>query len=262
MKCASAPGVRNVLKLTSVVDFRSAIEAIAALSQLTDREFHSVAICEMEIFVADARRDLQKRGRDLQNLKHFWGEFNDFSEFSRRILAPTLRFAARLIIKQINNFLITNFWQLVCIIDRLIEWLYRGKATEWAHCIQPTVRPWNVRRERQVVNSEPIPQSLCCSERYCGSQICVLIEIGDYSQVLFIFGHLVRLLRRPRCCCAAVLLLQFSLTSYRFQERQEPRTSRLSYATVTMNDLCTRISFKGRLPTSGRWAVRRVMYCR
>ena len=35
---------------------------------------------------------------------------NDFREFSRRILiAPTLRFAAQLIIKQINNFLITNF---------------------------------------------------------------------------------------------------------------------------------------------------------
>jgi hypothetical protein len=44
MKCASAPGELNVLKLTSVVDFRFAIQAIAALSQLTDREFHSVAI--------------------------------------------------------------------------------------------------------------------------------------------------------------------------------------------------------------------------
>lgn len=44
MICASAPGVRSVVQLTSVVDFRFAIEAIAALSQLTDREFHTVVI--------------------------------------------------------------------------------------------------------------------------------------------------------------------------------------------------------------------------
>ena len=44
MKCASSPAVPNVVKLTSVVDFRSSIEAIAALLQLTDREFQRVAI--------------------------------------------------------------------------------------------------------------------------------------------------------------------------------------------------------------------------
>ena len=60
IKCASAPGELNVLKLTSVVDFRFAIEAIAALSQLTDREFHSVA--------------------NYQRLKHLCARMSQFAE--------------------------------------------------------------------------------------------------------------------------------------------------------------------------------------
>jgi hypothetical protein len=99
-------GCPDVLKMTSVVDFRFTIEAIAALSQLTDREFHRVAICQK---LKHFRARMSQFAKKCSNLQMIPRKLNDFSEFLWRIVAPTLRFAARLIIKQINNFLITNF---------------------------------------------------------------------------------------------------------------------------------------------------------
>lgn len=78
-KSASAPAVRSVLKLTSVVDFRSSIEAIAALSQLTPL---GIIILHQHCYMlAHERRDLWQKVANLHALERSLTEFAILAQF-------------------------------------------------------------------------------------------------------------------------------------------------------------------------------------
>lgn len=125
---------------------------------------------------------------------------NDFGEFSRRILAPTLRFAAQLIIKQINNFLITNFWQLVCIIDRLIGWLCRSKGNRVSALYRPRCTAMKHTNEngRSRKLSWSLVVVLLCREALRQPNLRADRNHGFESSVVYIRVLCGRLRRRSR----------------------------------------------------------------
>ena len=78
----------SVVQLTSVADFRFSIEVIAALSQLTDREFHAAEIRNNCNTFAKRKSQFVKIGNIFEHARLN----NDFGEFSRHILAPDAAF--------------------------------------------------------------------------------------------------------------------------------------------------------------------------